>query len=125
MHNDQKQLRKLENMRRRGWIIYLLFASRPKPLAFAALIELLDARNIPMSHRRFSEEMDYLRSLGLLRVFPLGHEEEYTNVQQTKLIQRYCDSDGELADSCCACLTVKGVQFQEGDFEELGLTRVN
>lgn len=125
MQLDPKQSRRLETMRRRGWIIYLLYATRPKPLDFSTTIELLDARNFPMSCRRFGEELDHLRGLGLLRVFPMGAEKEFSNVEQAKLIQRYCESDGELDDNLCVCLTTKGVNFQEGHFEEVGVRRIN
>lgn len=125
MSINQKQLRKTETNRRRGWIIYILSVARPKPLDFATLIQLLDARDFPLSCRRFAEELDYLRSLGLLRVFPLGANDALSNVEQAKLIQRYCDSDGDMDDDLCASLTTKGVNFQEGDFEEVGIQRVN
>lgn len=125
MRLDPKETRKLETMKRRGWIIYLLYIMRPKPRDFSTVIQLLDARNYPMSCQRFAEELDFLRSLGLLRVFPLGANTELSNVEQAKLIQRYCESDGEDADNLCVSLTVRGVNFQEGHFEETGITRVN
>ena len=125
MRLDQKQTRKIETMKRRGWILYLLYAMRPKPRDFSTLIQLLDARNYPLSSQRFAEELDFLRSVQLLRVFPLGADKELSNVEQAKLIQRYCESDGEEADNLCAALTTGGVNFQEGHFETTGITRVN
>lgn len=125
MKLDQKQLRRQETEKRRGWIIYLLYISRPKPLDFSSLIRLLDQRNFPMSHRRFAEEIDFLRSVGLLRVFPIGAVDALSEVEQSKLIQRYCDSEGELDDDFSAKLSTRGVNFQEGHFEETGVTRVN
>lgn len=125
MRLDQKLLRKQETERRRGWFIYLLYASRPKPLDFASMIRLLDARNFPLSARRFAEELDFLRSAGLLRVFPLGNDDALNEIEQSKLIQRYCESEGELDDNYSAKITNKGINFQEGHFEEQGVTRVN
>lgn len=125
MKLDPKEQRKIETKRRRGWMVYFLYAWRPKPVEFSSLISLLDSRNIPLTCRRFAEELDYLRSLGLLRVFPLGAESVLSNVEQAKLVQRYCESDGELDDNLCAALTTKGVNFQEGDADESGITRVN
>jgi hypothetical protein len=122
---NPKQLRQLEVKKRRGWILCLLQASLPKPLDFASLITLLDERNFPMSARKFSEDLDFLRSSGMLRVFPLGHESELNNVAQAKLLQRYADSEGELDDDFCALLTTNGVHFQEGETDVIGVTRVN
>lgn len=125
MKLDPKEQRKIETKQRRGWILYFLYAWRPKPVSFSSLISLLDSRNMPMTCRRFSEELDYLRSSGFLRVFPLGADSVLSNVDQAKLIQQYCDSDGEMNDNLCAALTTNGVNFQEGDDIESGITRVN
>jgi len=122
---DPKQQRKLDTERRRGWLIYLLYAAKPKPLEFASLIHLMDARNFPMSCRRLAEELDFLRSAGLLRVFPVGADESLSEVAQAKLIQKYCDSDGDLNDDYCAKITTKGNKFQDGYFDEDGIMRVN
>lgn len=125
MRFDPKQQRKLETEKRRGWIVYLLYAAKPKPLDFASLLNLMDARNFPMSVRRLAEELDFLRSVGLIRVFPVGADNALDEVAQAKLIQRYSDSDGELNDDYCTKITTKGINFQEENFDETGLTRVN
>lgn len=125
MRLDPKQLRKIETERRRGWIVYLLYAAKPKPLDFSSLISLLDARNFPLSCRRFAEELDYLRSAGLIRVFPIGADSALDDVGQAKLIQKYCDSEGELNDDYCAKITTRGVDFQEGHFTQTGVAQVN
>ncbi len=125
MRFDPKQQRKLETERRRGWIVYLLYAARPKPLDFASLMNLLDARNFPLSCRRLSEELDFLRSAGLLRVFPVGADNALDEVAQAKLIERYYDSDGELNDDYCAKITTRGTNFQDDHFNETGVMRVN
>ena len=121
----QKHLQQIENGRRRGWIVYLLYVARPKPIHFNTLIRLLDQQDFPLSCRRFSEKLDFLRCVGMVRVFPTGSEDELTSVKQAKLIQAYCDNDGEDGDHLCASLTGKGINFQEGHFEEIGVTRVN
>jgi hypothetical protein len=125
MELKQKQLQHLENGRRRGWIVYLLFSARPSPLSFNMLIELLDARNMPLTCRRFSEKLDYLRSAGFVRVFRMGENRELSNVEQAQLIQAYCDNDGEGADGYFASLSTKGVNFQEGHLNDPGVARVN
>lgn len=125
MELKQNQLRHLETGRRRGWIVYLLYTARPTPLSFNMLIELLDARNMPLTCRRFSEKLDYLRSLGFVRVFKMGLQRELTNVEQAQLIQAYCDNDGEGADGYFASISTRGINFQEGHIDEVGVSRVN
>lgn len=122
---ELKQIRQIETQRKRGWILYLLYAARPKTLVAATLQSLLDSRNLPFTCRRLAEEMDFLRSLGLLRIWTLGGKTELNVDEQEELINRYCDSDGEMNDLLCVRLTNKGVIFQEGHFEEQGITRVN
>lgn len=125
MELKQNKLRTLETGRRRGWIVYLLYSARPAPVTFNMLIELLDSRNMPLTCRRFSEKLDFLRGVGFLRVFKIGTNQELSNVEQAQLIQAYCDNDGEGGDNYGAVLSTKGVNFQEGHFEEMGITRVN
>jgi hypothetical protein len=112
--------------RTRGWIIYLLYKARPQPLELALLSTLLDARNLPLTRRRLAEEVDYLRSLRLLRIFPMQAEEELDDIRQAKLMQRYsdCDSDVELGLVVGARLTAAGINFQEGNDKPVGLQRV-
>jgi hypothetical protein len=122
---DPKLLRQNETKRRRGWILNFLYTSRPQPLEFASLIYLLDKTNFPVSVHRLAEDLDYLRGLRLLRVFPVGATEAISDVDQAKLVQRFAQSDGDLNDDFSACLTAKGVNYQEGHIDELGITRVN
>jgi len=123
---DQKQQRREHNERLRGWIVYLLYKAKPKPLEMAVLTRLLDSRNFPLSRRRLAEEIDYLRSLKFLRVFPSCSDEELDEVKQTKLIQRYSatDDDGEMGDSLCARITTAGINFQDGVNDMDGVMRV-
>ena len=67
----QKDVERNRTERIRGYIIYLLYTAHPNPLEWQVLIELLDARNFPLTRRRLAKEIDYLRSLRLLRVFPM------------------------------------------------------
>lgn len=122
---NPKEKLKLERNRRRGWILYLLYESLPKPLEFSSLIFLLDKYNYPLTPRRLSEDLDFLRGLGLLRVFPLCSETELDSVRQSKLLQSYASSDGENNDEYCCILTTKGTHFQEGDSEYPGVMRIN
>ncbi len=119
------QLRQLETGRRRGWIVNFLYESRPTPLSFNMLWQLLDARNMPLTCRQFAEKLEYLRSLGFIRVFKLGAEHELSRPQQAQMIQTYCDQDGEGGDHYCAVLSVDGVKFQEGHLEDPSVSRVN
>lgn len=125
MELKHKNLQQLETGRRRGWLVYLLYIAKPHPLDFNSLIRLMDQRNFPMSCRKFSEKIDFLCSIGLVRVFPMGTDHELSKVDQAKLIQKYCDNDGDEGDGLLASLTSKGVLFQEGHFEEIGISRVN
>jgi hypothetical protein len=112
--------------RLRGWMIYFLCESRPHPVEFASLRSWLDARNFPLSRRRLAEELDYLRSLRLLRVFPARATKELDEVEQARLIQAYADSedDGELNDILCARITTAGINFQDGLSNHEGIMRV-
>lgn len=121
----KRRQKQIEAGQRRGWIIYLLYLSHPKPMDFRALIHTLDFYNFPLSQRRLAEKLDYLRGIGFVRVFPLGAENSLSDVEQAKLIQRFCDSDGDMDNHVCATLTTKGINFQEGHFEETGVLRVN
>lgn len=125
MWNPRQQQRE-RNERLRGWILYFLFHARPRPLELPTLVRLLDRRNYPLSRRRLAEELDYLRSLRLLRVFPACSEEELDDVRQAKLIQRYADTDNdeEMGDVLCARITTAGINFQDGVTTHDGLTRV-
>jgi hypothetical protein len=125
MWNSRDQERK-RTERVRGYIIYLLYKARPRPLELALLADLLDARNFPVSRRRLAEEVDYLRSLRFLRIFPLDAESELSEVEQAKLMQRYpdCDSDAEMGMVLAARLTTAGINFQEGTTLPDGLQRV-
>lgn len=105
-------------------IIYLLYTARPRPLDFASILHLLDSQNLPLSVRRLAEEIDFLRSSKLLRVFPVGATAIVDDVAQAKLMQRFSESEGELNDDYAACLTTKGVNYQEEHFETDGVTRV-
>jgi hypothetical protein len=123
---ELKQQRREHNERLRGWIIYLLYKAKPRPLEMAVLTRLLDARNYPLSRRRLAEEVDYLRSLKMLRVFPSCSDQELDDVKQAKLVQRYgdTDDDAEMGDALCARITAAGINFQDGVTDMAGITRV-
>jgi hypothetical protein len=80
---------KQETEQIRGWIIYLLYLSKPKPLELNGLWSTLDMYSIPTVHRKFVEEVDHLRALGLLRVFPAGAKTEINDVEQSRLLQKF------------------------------------
>lgn len=124
---NQKDQQRERNERLRGWILYFLYHARPRPLELATLLKLLDRRNFPLSRRRLAEELDYLRALRVLRVFPALADTELDEVQQARWIQRYADTidDGELGDTLCARVTTAGINFQDGTTQRIdGITRV-
>lgn len=123
---DLKKLEQKRIERRRGWIIYLLYKNRPHPIDLHSLTDLLDERNFPVTRRKLAEDIDLLRQLRLLRVFPSGAESEFDEVRQAKLIQRYseCESDEEMKQVVCARLTAAGINFQESVDAMTGLMRV-
>jgi hypothetical protein len=123
---DHKAQRREDTERKRGWIVYFLYKQRPKPLELPSLMRLLDKVNHPVSRRRLAEEVDYLRSLGLLRVFPAHSEAALDEVRQAKWIQRYteAETDEELGDVLCARITTAGINFQDGINEYSGIARV-
>lgn len=112
--------------RLRGWIIKILYEARPDPLELVVLSSTLDEVNFGVSRRSLGIEVDFLRSLGLVRVFPLESDAELGKVEQAKLLQRFCnsDSDGELHIVLCASLSAKGINFQEGLENFEGVSRV-
>jgi hypothetical protein len=118
-----ENLNKIQNERRRGWILKFLYENRPVPLEVSLLQELMDSMNFPMSFRQLVMELDFLRSEMMLRVFPLGAVEELDDVAQAKLLQRCCEIDGE-ARKVCVRIRTQGINFQEGNLKCLGVARV-
>jgi hypothetical protein len=125
MFNLAQQQRE-RSARIRGWIIYLLYKGRPHPLPLSSLWKMLDRYNMPLTRRRLAEEIDYLRGLRLLVVFPQDSDTEVSNVEQAKLTQRYaeCESDQEMGLVLSARISTAGTNFQEGLSNYEGITRV-
>src|SRR5260370_42230017 len=92
--------------RLRGWIVKILYEARPDPLEFAVLSTTLDECNFGVSRRMLAGEVDFLRSLKLVRVFPLGSHEELGKVEQAKLLQRYANSDSDQEINLMGCATL-------------------
>jgi hypothetical protein len=107
----------------RGWIIYLLYLKKPKPFELNSLWSTLDQYNQPAAFHKFVEEIDHLRGLGLLKVFPAGAQTEINDAQQARLLQRYLDGPTarELGTFLYARLSPAGVQFQEKNCEIVGI----
>jgi hypothetical protein len=97
----------------------------PSPLELNELQSLLDQANFPFTKRGLAAQVDYLRTSGLLRVFPRDAEGELDNVRQAKLLQRYAESEGELENTLAARLTKLGTDFQEGRVECAGVSRAD
>lgn len=109
----------------RGWIVYLLYLQKPNPFDLNALWLTLDQYNQPLAHRKFVEEVDYLRSLGVLRVFPAQAKADLTDVEQARLLQRYLETPrASDIGFVFGRLTVAGIQFQEHNTEVIGIERV-
>lgn len=126
MFNLKAQQRE-ETARKRGWIIYLLYKQKPGPLPAASLWKLLDRENLYFSRRTLAEELDYLRELRLLNVFPQDATARLDDVEQARLVQRFgqCDSDEEVGVVMCARITAAGINFQDGIANgHAGITRV-
>ncbi|MEK6323600.1 MAG: hypothetical protein AABN33_18320 [Acidobacteriota bacterium] len=125
MHStkDQEQL-KTERMR--GWMIFFLYKERPLPMELAVLWEVIARRGFPKTRRQFAQELDYLCSLGLIRVFPSDADDELDKVRQSKCIQMYAvtESDDELNVTLCARITGDGINFQHGIKNYEGIHRV-
>lgn len=121
-----QRTRQQRTERLRGWIVKTLYEARPDPMEMVVVSACLDEVNFGVSRRMLATEVDFLRSKGLLRVFPLNSSEEVERVAQAKLLQRFAnsDSDSELNLVLCATLSAHGIDFQEGLREEIGVSRV-
>ena len=125
MSNIRREQNRERIERLRGWIIYLIYFARPNYLDLDTLLRLLDKRNLPVTRRRLAEEVDYLRSLRLLKISRGSTHPDMDEAQQTRLIQRYADADREEAEAVCAGLTAAGINYQEGfDQSMTGIARV-
>ena len=111
--------------RLRGWIIRLLYTSRPHPVELESLTTMLDKKNFPLTRRGLANELDYLRSKRLVRVFPAGSDSEHDEVEQARLLQKYAAtiSDEEMGVTLCARLSAAGIDFQEGLSTTEGIER--
>lgn len=119
--NDSKNRSKLE--RCRGWILKFLYSERPAPMELALLQECMDTVNFPMTFRQLAQELDFLRTEKMLRVFPFGATTELDEVAQARLLQRCCEIEEE-ARKVCIRIRTQGINFQEGNLQCLGVARV-
>jgi hypothetical protein len=112
--------------RLRGWILKILYEARPLPLELVVLSATLDEVNFGVSRRSLAGEVEFLRALDLVRVFPLGSKTKISEPEQAILLQRFSesDNDGELNLSLCATLSYQGINFQEGLEDAGGVSRV-
>lgn len=115
-----------ETERLRGWLIYLLYENLPNPLHAVSLWKLLDRYNQPVLRRRFIKELDHVRGLGLIGVFPSGTTKRCDEVEQARLIQRYsaAGDDREMEEVLMVRLTPAGTTFQDGITDVPGVQRV-
>jgi hypothetical protein len=122
---DYKSQERARTERLRGWIIYLIYKTRPNHLELDTLMRLLDSRNLPTSRRRLAGEVDYLRGLRLLEISLGSTQAKLDESRQARLIQRYADADRDEVDAVCVTLTAAGINFHEGFEQDLmGIVRV-
>jgi hypothetical protein len=122
---DYKAQERARTERLRGWILYLIYMSRPNHLELDTLMRLLDSRNLPVTRRRLAGEVDYLRGLRLLKISLGSAQSDLDESRQSRLIHRYADSDREDVDAVCVALTAAGINFHEGFEQDLtGIVRV-
>lgn len=114
-----------ERDRRRGFVIYFLYFSRPKSLELGSLIYLLDTKNYPITRQRLAEDLDFLRDAGLVRITTPSSELVLNDNQQERFLHKFAESDGDCDNDYCARLTTHGLQYQEGHSNQLGVVRVN
>src|ERR1051325_6353970 len=121
-----QRTRQQRTERLRGWILKILYEARPLPLELVVLSSTLDEVNFGVSRRTLAGEVEYLRGLDLVRVFPLGSKTKVSEPEQAILLQRFSESDneGELNLSLCATLSYTGINFQEGLEDAKGVSRV-
>lgn len=120
-----KTTKQIDLQRKRGLILYLLYTNRPKWTDLAAILFLLDSLNVPLTSAQLSNKIDFLRSVGLVKVQQNGGKTDISEAEQERLIQRCFDADGDLDDEVSVRLSPKGINFQEGSFEVDGITRRN
>lgn len=121
--NKEQKREQIERLR--GWIIRLLYHARPRHLELDSLQSLLDKFNLPVTRQRLSEEIDYLRSLRLVKVSLGNAQPELDDAQQTRYVQRYADPDREDVSMVCAALTAAGINYQDGfDTNMTGIARI-
>ncbi len=120
LHKEHRQNR---TERLRGYIIYLIFTARPRPLELSQLMRLLDSRNYPTSQHKLAEELSFLRDAGLLTVNTTGSGNADGAIDW---IERYADADrdAEIGDRLRAKLTPAGINFHEGAKQVEGIARV-
>jgi hypothetical protein len=124
---SEKARRREETLEKRGWILYLLYKWKPKPLPAVSLWRLLDRENMYFSRSTLAEEIDYLRGLRLLDVFPQDATTKLDDVAQSRLVQRFgsCESDEQVGVVMCARINTAGINFQDGiGPDHPGITRV-
>lgn len=101
--------------RERGWILFLLYYARPRPVEFPQLRRLLDQRNYPLSSRRLAEHVEYLCEYRLVKVALDAQQSTLDEGTLARALQRYADSDRDgLNETMFLRLTAAGVNHQEG-----------
>lgn len=118
---QQSKLKDLNRSRRRGWIIYLLYESDPKPLDVQSLIHLLDQLNFPMTPRGLAKDLTFLRGAGLIRIA----EKDISTAEAARLLNRYAEMGDDADDEISVSLSPNGTEFQEGRKNIDGVMRIS
>ena len=109
--------------RLRGWMLKILYEARPDPLEFVVLSSTLDEVNFGVSRSTLAIELSFLCSKKMIRVFPIGSQDELTDNEQQGLLQR-CARDEETCANVCVWLRAEGTIFVEGLAACEGIQRV-
>ena len=121
---NQKESDRERMNRLRGWIIYIVYGSRPRNVDFTTLKSMLDRRGYPLSSHRLAKELSFLCGEDLVRVSRLGVSKRLNlEEDQDALLLRYMESYNA-DDGYCVSLRTRGVQFQEDNCDVPGVMRI-
>ncbi len=121
---NQKDSERERMNRLRGWIIYIVYGSRPRTVDFTTLKSMLDRRGYPLSSHRLAKELSFLCGEDLVRVSLLDRRKKpVADDEQDDLLLRYMESYN-VDDAYCVALRSRGVQFQEENCDVPGVMRI-
>lgn len=120
---DHKEDEKERMKRLRGWIVFLIYGSRPRLVDFAMLKSMLDRRGYPLSSLRLAKELSFLWGEELVRIGLVNRKKKIADEDGDATLLRYMESYNS-DDAYCVSLRTRGVQFQEDDCQVPGVMRI-